>query len=324
MKLKHYDELNLTDFWENSEYSAQSYIEEPLSNDLIASVEKEIGYKLPESYIELMSVQNGGLVTKTCFPTEEPTSWASDHIAITGIFGIGRNKAYSLCGELGSKFMIEEWGYPEIGVCICDCPSAGHDMVMLDYSKCGREGEPEVVHVDQENDYSKTFLAKDFKSFVSGLVSEEVYDTSAEDLKQVLQTIQAGSFSSILCEFFRVESDAGFEPILRNLLSALAKKKGYFALHADEMSHLVFDVLFHLFSKNRGVISEEAYLEAYPSMIAFSDGSISTKGYGPGFVEDWLAQKISTKQIVKDPSGRFEFNHDCIKDLLVKLNAYHF
>jgi hypothetical protein len=41
-------------------------------------------------------------------------------------------------------------------------------------------------------------------------------------------------------------------------------------------------------------------------------------------VEDWLAQKISTKQIVKDPSGRFEFNHDCIKDLLVKLNAYHF
>ena len=34
----------------------------------------------------------------TCFPTDVPTSWAKDHVAITGIFGIGRKKSYSLCG----------------------------------------------------------------------------------------------------------------------------------------------------------------------------------------------------------------------------------
>ena len=49
-----------------------------------------------------------------------------------------QEKSCSLCGELGSQFMIDEWEYPAIGVAICDCPSAGHDMIFLDYRDCGR------------------------------------------------------------------------------------------------------------------------------------------------------------------------------------------
>ena len=101
---------------------------------------------------------------------------ADDHIAITGIYGIGREKSNSLCGDMGSRSMIDEWGYPDIGVCICDTPSAGHDMVMLDYRECGKNGEPEVVHVDQELDYKITFLAKDFKAFILGLVSVSTFN----------------------------------------------------------------------------------------------------------------------------------------------------
>ncbi len=133
-----------------------------------------------------MKIQNGGIPRNRRFPTEVPTSWSKDHVAISGILGIGRKKTYSLCGKLGSKFMQEEWGYPDIGICIPNCPSAGHDMIMLDYRKCGRQGEPEVVHVDQESDYKITFLAKDFEAFIRGLVNESVYDTSAEDLKNNL------------------------------------------------------------------------------------------------------------------------------------------
>ena len=173
---KYFENIDLNSFWDDCEYSLDEYVEEYPTDDMINAVEKELGYKLPASYIELMKLHNGGIPNNCCYPTNEKTSWAEDHIAITGIMGIGRTKTYSLCGDLGSQFMMDEWGYPDTGVYICDCPSAGHDMVMLDYSNCGKDGEPEVVHVDQEWDYKKTFLAKDFETFIRGLVNEEVYN----------------------------------------------------------------------------------------------------------------------------------------------------
>ena len=143
-----FEDFDLTDFWKQSEYATKNYVSEPPTNELIQSVEQELGYKLPASYIELMKNQNGGIPKNTAFPTAERTSWAEDHAAVSGILGIGRDKIYSLCGELGSQFMIDEWGYPEIGVYFGDCPSAGHDMICLDYRKNGKDGEPQVVHVD--------------------------------------------------------------------------------------------------------------------------------------------------------------------------------
>ena len=157
----------------------KEYASEPPSDELIASIEQELGYKLPASYIWLMKQHNGGIPVNTCFPTDRPTSWAGDYVAIAGLVGIGREEAYSLCGELGSQFMIEEWEYPAIGVAICDCPSVGHDMVFLDYRACGPQVEPKVVHVDQEWDYEIIPLADSFEDFIRGLVSE--YDFEIED-----------------------------------------------------------------------------------------------------------------------------------------------
>lgn len=170
-------DFDLVNFWEDSDYARSEYIEPKPTTDMIASIEQELGFRLPTSYIELMQSQNGGLPRNCCHPTQQKTSWADDHIAITGIMGIGRTKIYSLCGGLGSKFMQEEWGYPDFGICICDCPSAGHDMVMLDYRECGRNGEPRVIHVDQERYYKITPLAENFEAFIRGLVNESVYDT---------------------------------------------------------------------------------------------------------------------------------------------------
>ena len=195
-----FEGFDLTNFWDDNWYALKEYVSEPPSDELIASVEEELGYKLPAAYIWLMKQHNGGIPVNTCYPCDEPTCWADDHVAITGIFGIGREKSCSLCGELGSQFMIDEWEYPAIGVAICDCPSAGHDMIFLDYRACGPQGEPAVVHVDQENDYKITHLADSFEEFIRGLEHESLYDPDedAEDLEDDAdeeETDHKGSFA---------------------------------------------------------------------------------------------------------------------------------
>ena len=195
-----FEGFDLTNFWDDNWYALKEYVSDPPSDELIASVEEELGYKLPAAYIWLMKQHNGGIPVNTCYPCDEPTCWAEDHVAITGIFGIGREKSCSLCGELGSQFMIAEWEYPAIGVAICDCPSAGHDMIFLDYRACGPQGEPAVVHVDQENDYKITHLADSFEEFIRGLEHESLYDPDedAEDLEDDAdeeETDHKGSFA---------------------------------------------------------------------------------------------------------------------------------
>ena len=195
-----FEGFDLTNFWDDSMYALKEYVSEPPSDELIASVEEELGYKLPTSYIWLMKQHNGGIPVNTCYPCDESTCWADDHVAITGIFGIGREKSCSLCGELGSQFMIDEWEYPAIGVAICDCPSAGHDMIFLDYRACGPQGEPAVVHVDQENDYKITHLADSFEEFIRGLEHESLYDPDEdteglEDDADEEETDHKGSFA---------------------------------------------------------------------------------------------------------------------------------
>ena len=171
-----FGDFDVADFWDNSDYAKGEYVGEPLTDELVRSIEDELGYKLPRAYIELMQCQNGGTPRFTSHRTQEVNSWAEDHVAITGIYGINRSRPSSLCGEFGSRFWIDEGGYPPIGVYFCDCPSAGHDMICLDYRKCGPSGEPQVVHVDQELDYKITFVAESFEVFIRGLECSEKFD----------------------------------------------------------------------------------------------------------------------------------------------------
>ncbi|ASA24771.1 SMI1/KNR4 family protein [Paenibacillus donghaensis] len=311
--------LDLSAFWEDSAYAREEYISEPPSDELITSVEAELGYKLPGFYIELMKQQNGGIPVNTAFATDEATSWAEDHIEISAIMGIGRDKPYSLCGSDGSLFMIEDWGYPDIGVVICDCPSAGHDVVMLDYRACGRDGEPAVIHVDQEADYEITLLANSFESFIRGLESSEGYDTSEEDKHESLEKVASGRFSALLAELCaRVTEVDDIEGKIRSICTRIVEAKGHFSLHADDRSVLIYDLQFWLYTKSYPDTSREAYLEAYSEMIAFG-GEFSTGGYAPAFITDWLDQRIQAGMIIEQ-HGVLRMTEQAIAELLVRVN----
>ena len=164
-----FDEDVLKNLWNNDRYSLKEHVGKTPTDEDFEKVEKELGYRLPKSYKTLMRIQNGGELRKNNFEGPFKRTWTSGSFDIEYISGVDSSKRYSLCGEFGSKFWIEEWKYPDIGIAICGTSSGGHDMIFLDYSDCGPEGEPCVVHIDQEGGYEITYLADNFKDFVDGL-----------------------------------------------------------------------------------------------------------------------------------------------------------
>lgn len=153
-----FEKINFNDFWKKDE-SAKSNICKPFTADTIKEVEKILGYKLPQAYINLMSIQNGGN------PKGE-----YGYYKVNKILGIGKEDKYSLCGKFGYYEGIEEeWGYPEIGFPICTTEYSGHTMIFLDYRECGKNGEPKVVQIDSEFDNEITILANTFEEFINNL-----------------------------------------------------------------------------------------------------------------------------------------------------------
>lgn len=149
----------------------------PLSDDMVRAAEATIGFRLPPAYLELLREMNGGIPIRRCFLTAARTSWAEDHIEISGLLGIGSEEGID--GKLGSAYLIQEWGYPNVGVVICDTPSGGHDTVMLDYRECGPEGEPQVVYID--DDRAILPLAASFAEFANRLIDcDELRRRSSE------------------------------------------------------------------------------------------------------------------------------------------------
>lgn len=128
----------------------RSYTGPPLDSEMVSRAEGDLGVRLPRHYVDALFERNGGVLRRRCYPTDFPTSWASDHFEVKALLGIGGKWGIDSYSGLGSSYLIDEWDYPNIGVVICLTPSGGHDTVMLDYSKCGPLGEPAVSYIDED------------------------------------------------------------------------------------------------------------------------------------------------------------------------------
>jgi len=137
-----------------------------LTPRMIADAEQGLGVALPAAYLDLLRVRNGGSLLRCVFATPFPTSWDDDNFEVRAILGIGGEDGID-APEGGSRYLIEEWGYPPIGVVFAVCPSGGHDTVMLDYAKLNGGGEPTVAYVDE--DRIPRTVADGFEAFVAGL-----------------------------------------------------------------------------------------------------------------------------------------------------------
>ena len=148
--------------------SGTYFTKQKLTEEMVLEAEKNLGRKLPESYLNLLREKNGGCPVRNCCPVPFQTSYANGYFAITAILGIGPDGV----GEFGeNERLISEWGYPDVGVVVCCTPSAGHDTVMLDYSNVvNLEDEPQVIYVDE--DRIPRVVAKSFSDFLQMLIPE--------------------------------------------------------------------------------------------------------------------------------------------------------
>lgn len=161
-----------SDFFDASTY----YTGPALSDAMVAAAERTLGYTLPASYLQLLRLKNGGRPRRRCFPTDD--RWPDNHVRLETLFGIGYSWGID-SDEFGSRHLIQQAGFPEIGIVVALTPTAGHDAIMLDYSVCGPKGEPRVVYVDPEDDRCDV-LAPDFAAFLRGLVDCRPYDEASE------------------------------------------------------------------------------------------------------------------------------------------------
>jgi hypothetical protein len=154
----------MPDIFTESDY----YTGPPLDREMVRRAEEDLGVRLPTTYVDLLLQRNGGTPRRQCFPTSFRTSWSADHFQISGIRGIGGSWGIDSSSDAGSSYLISEWDYPDIGVVICDTPSAGHDTVMLDYSQCGSDGNAAVAYIDEDRIPRR--VAESFDDFLNGLV----------------------------------------------------------------------------------------------------------------------------------------------------------
>jgi hypothetical protein len=208
-------------------------------------------------------------------------------------------------------------------------------MIVLDYRECSKQGEPRVVYVHQEDDYGITFVAPDFAAFVRGLVNEEEYDTSEEDREEAIATVERGTLSPIVQ---RALDAAGArlpdgERMPRTLARQIVNEKGYFSLHDDERSHLMYGLMFWLYSQLRTASSFEDFVDppeekasynrpCYEmmivcSLVAFPYG-FCTGGHAPDFVRNWWNARIAAGEIVKTSEG-YRFTPEAEAALLQRL-----
>lgn len=159
-------------------FTSESYfVGDPLTDEAIQLAMTRLRRQLPPALVELLREQNGGTLKRQCLPVDFENSWAPDHIGVEALLGLGGDRGMD--SQFGSAYMIQEWGYPDIGVVFAAMPSGGHDALMLDYRNADPMSEPSVVYVDE--DRVPRQVAVTFSDFLSQLTDCHLFQEHESD-----------------------------------------------------------------------------------------------------------------------------------------------
>lgn len=90
MELRCFAESFAKTFWLEDDYAVENFTESYPNEATVNSIEEELGWKLPGSYIEMMRVQNGGYPANTHLILPSSLNSESEYLCMEGFFAIGR------------------------------------------------------------------------------------------------------------------------------------------------------------------------------------------------------------------------------------------
>lgn len=165
-----FGDIDLTKLFDPDSEYGKSYVFGELTDEMIARGEQTLGYKMPASYIELLKVQNGGMISD-----EFDESW------LTTIYGIGPTAdTYNSLEERFENWK-DEWEYPDIGIPFGETQSAGHDMYYMDFRSADENGEPRIVRIDNEMDNEVYFVADNLVEFIKLIIANQEIEEKCLD-----------------------------------------------------------------------------------------------------------------------------------------------
>lgn len=127
--------------------------------------EARLGLRLPDALVEALSQTNGGRLRRTRLSGVHTSHRTRAGLQLRDLSGIGYAEGLRL-----SQSLCEEWDYPGPALVLS---SEGPSAVLLDYRRCGAEGEPAVVFVDTDHEVdsrpAEWTLALDVGTFLAAL-----------------------------------------------------------------------------------------------------------------------------------------------------------
>jgi hypothetical protein len=148
----------------NEFWGTNYYGHPPLTDDMVNLAERVLGVTLPQEYLALLRLQNGGYTKDFAFPMSQRTTWAADHVPLGELFGIVTDRSLRTAqNTLKTPYMTQEWGLPPHQVLLS---GDGHWWITLDYR---RGPVPSVAWIDVECG-EDIQVATTFSKFLAGLV----------------------------------------------------------------------------------------------------------------------------------------------------------
>ena len=146
----------------------------PVTDELLAEFERTWGVRLPDSYVELLRIQNGGQPRRRLFISAGESEHVFAELAGIGPEQLGGRDLLESVGEWTGQDVEgneSEMSIPRTVIPFC---GDGHNYLALDYRDCGPARVPAVVSVCCEETPLMYFpVASSFDAFVAGLVRDD-------------------------------------------------------------------------------------------------------------------------------------------------------